>query len=55
MGVRRADSTLRDTLDAIILRRRASIDSLLDSYGVPLLGVRRAEPAVATVDARAHR
>ena len=40
MGVRRADSTLRDTLNAILLRRRASIDSLLDSYGVPLLNAK---------------
>jgi mxaJ protein len=41
MGVRRGDTTFRDTLDAILVRRRASIDSLLDAYGVPLLGVRR--------------
>jgi mxaJ protein len=41
MGVRRADSTLRDTLNAILIRRRASIDSLLDRYGVPLLGTKR--------------
>jgi mxaJ protein len=41
MGVRRADSTLRDTLNAILIRRRSSIDSLLDAYGVPLVGARR--------------
>ena len=51
MGVRRADSTLRDTLDAIIVRRRASIDSLLDSYGIPLLGVRRPVADVAAAAA----
>ena len=56
MGVRRADSTLRDTLDAIIVRRRASIDSLLDSYGIPLLGVRRAvADAAAAADPEATR
>ena len=46
MGVRRADSTLRDTLNAILVRRRASIDSLLDSYGVPLLNAKGATPRV---------
>jgi mxaJ protein len=48
MGVRRADSTLRDTLNAILLRRRASIDSLLDAYGVPLLNAKAATARVAT-------
>jgi len=47
MGVRRADSTLRDTLNAILIRRRASIDSLLDAYGVPLLNAKRAGPTIA--------
>ena len=37
MGVRRGDRALRDTLNAILTRRRASIDSLLQAYGVPLL------------------
>ena len=46
MGVRRADTTLRDTLNAILLRRRASIDSLLDSYGVPLLNAKGPTPRV---------
>jgi mxaJ protein len=46
MGVRRADSTLRDTLNAILLRRRASIDSLLDAYGVPLLNAKGRAPTV---------
>ena len=35
MGVRRDDAALRDTLDAILARRRAAVDSILDSYGVP--------------------
>jgi mxaJ protein len=42
MGVRRADRPLRDTLNAILVRRRTSIDSLLRAYGVPL--VKRKEP-----------
>lgn len=50
MGVRRADSTLRDTLDAIIVRRRASIDSLLTAYGVPLSGPSRPSGAVVSLD-----
>jgi mxaJ protein len=35
MGVRREDTALRDTLDAILLRRRREIDKLLADYGVP--------------------
>jgi mxaJ protein len=35
MGVRREDAALRDTLDAVILRRRREIDRLLADYGVP--------------------
>lgn len=46
MGTRRADSTLRDTLNAILLRRRESIDSLLDAYGVPLLNAKGASARV---------
>lgn len=49
MGVRRADSTLRDTLNAIIVRRRTSIDSLLHAYGVPLLGTPGSSAAVASL------
>lgn len=37
MGVRRSDKALRDTLNAILTRRRASIDSLLAVYGVPVV------------------
>jgi mxaJ protein len=35
MGVRREDAALRDTLDAILARRRAGVDSILESFGVP--------------------
>jgi mxaJ protein len=43
MGVRREDTALRDTLDAVLLRRRSEIDRLLADYGVP----RADTPAVA--------
>ena len=55
MGSRRADSTLRDPLNAIIVRRRSSIDSLLTAYNVPLLGTSRSKADVAsfgTVEAK---
>jgi quinoprotein dehydrogenase-associated probable ABC transporter substrate-binding protein len=35
MGVRRDDAALCDELDDFIVRRRADIDSILNSYGVP--------------------
>jgi len=38
MGVRRADTTLRARLDEVIVRRRPAIDSILKSFGVPLVG-----------------
>lgn len=37
MGVRRPDVALRDTLDAVLVRRRADIDALLAEYGVPIV------------------
>jgi mxaJ protein len=46
MGVRRGDSTFRASIDAIIERRHASIDSILATYGVPRVDVvRRGHPA----------
>jgi len=45
MGVRRQDLALRDTLDAILARRRAGVDSILKEYGVP----RVERPAVPNV------
>jgi quinoprotein dehydrogenase-associated probable ABC transporter substrate-binding protein len=36
MGVRRADTVLRDALDTIIVRRSAEIRNILTAYGVPL-------------------
>ena len=35
MGVRRGETALRDSLDAVLLRRRADVDRILASYGVP--------------------
>jgi mxaJ protein len=35
MGVRRGDTALRDSLDAVIARRRPEIDRILAAYGVP--------------------
>ena len=45
MGVRRRDVALRDSLDAILVRRRPEIEAILDRYGVPRLApaARRAE------------
>jgi mxaJ protein len=35
IGVRRGDTALRDLLDGALVRRRAEVDALLASYGVP--------------------
>ena len=37
MGVRRGETPFRDSLDAILLRRKPEIDRILASYGVPLV------------------
>jgi quinoprotein dehydrogenase-associated probable ABC transporter substrate-binding protein len=37
MGVRRRDTALRDSLDAILVKRRSEIETILDRYGVPRL------------------
>jgi len=46
MGVRRGETAFRDTLDDVIVRRRAEIDKLLADYGVP-----RVDATTATVAA----
>ena len=38
MGVRRTDVALRDALERAIARRRTAIDSVLQDFGVPLVG-----------------
>jgi mxaJ protein len=35
MGVRRGNAALRDALDAVIARRQADIDAILDAFAVP--------------------
>jgi len=35
MGVRRGETVLRDTLDAVIVRRQHDIDRILADYGIP--------------------
>jgi len=45
MGVRRGDSTFRATVDDIIARRHASIDSILAEYGVPRVDIARVNVA----------
>jgi quinoprotein dehydrogenase-associated probable ABC transporter substrate-binding protein len=35
MGVRKGDTALRDRLDAVLARRKADIDAILDAYFVP--------------------
>jgi mxaJ protein len=42
MGVRREDEALQQELDEILERRAPEIEALLDEYGVPLVGRRRA-------------
>ena len=46
MGTRRTDPGLRDTLDMILARRRAGVDSILDAFGVPRVD-RRAPAGVS--------
>ena len=43
MGVRRGDDALRVELDAVLARRRAEIERLLDRFGVPRVAERRFE------------
>jgi quinoprotein dehydrogenase-associated probable ABC transporter substrate-binding protein len=42
LGVRREDEAFRDELEAILVRKQAEIRQILESYGVPLVGVARA-------------
>lgn len=45
MGVRRGNDALRDTLNAVIARRRPEIDQILKDYGVPRLDISGVGPA----------
>lgn len=42
MGVRREDASLKAQVEQVMMRRRAEIDAILDEYGVPRVGPRRA-------------
>jgi mxaJ protein len=53
MGVRRGDDALRAALDAALLRRRAQIDALVESYGVPRAGAGRQPTRAAPTRTRA--
>jgi mxaJ protein len=46
MGVRREDTALRDSVEAILGRRRGEVEAILNEYGVPRVGSggRRATP-----------
>jgi quinoprotein dehydrogenase-associated probable ABC transporter substrate-binding protein len=37
VGVRKSEPALRDEIDAILVRRKADIDALLESFGVPVV------------------
>ena len=45
VGVRRDDRALRDSLDAVLVRRRADVARLLEAYGVPRVDVTTPRPA----------
>lgn len=44
MGVRKGDQAFKDELEVILERRHAEIESLLDGYGVPRVGVAESKP-----------
>jgi mxaJ protein len=44
MGVRKGDIALRDEIDAFLTRRKPEIDSILTSYGVPLVPPPKGSP-----------
>jgi mxaJ protein len=48
MGVRKGDAVLRDRLDALLVRRKADIDAILDAYFVPRVAIGDASAASAT-------
>jgi mxaJ protein len=45
MGVRRGDTALRERLNAVITRRKADIDRILEQYGVPRVDATQESPA----------
>jgi quinoprotein dehydrogenase-associated probable ABC transporter substrate-binding protein len=45
MGVRRKDPELKEKIDAILERRHADVDQILDAYGVPRLALAKPKEA----------
>jgi quinoprotein dehydrogenase-associated probable ABC transporter substrate-binding protein len=52
MGVRKGDTALRDRLDALLARRKADIDAILDAYFVPRVGLPASGPLASTEGGR---
>jgi mxaJ protein len=50
MGVRREDEAFKEELEAILVRRQAEIREILESYGVPLVGVGKARTSSVTTE-----
>jgi quinoprotein dehydrogenase-associated probable ABC transporter substrate-binding protein len=44
MGVRHGDDSFREELEAILARKRAEIESILNEYGVPRVGAGQTKP-----------
>jgi hypothetical protein len=44
LAVRQGESHLKEELDSVLSRRRPTIDSILDAYGVPTLPLSGAPP-----------
>jgi hypothetical protein len=56
MGVRKGDTQMRDRLNDFIARRKAAIDALLRSYGVPQLPIGATDSVhQASVERRSQR
>ena len=47
MGVRKGNDALRDQLNAVLSRRKADIDRILDGYGIPRVPAPAASAAAA--------
>ncbi len=54
LGVRREDVALRDELDAVLARRRADVERLLDRYHVPRPGTGQAQVGLGSTSTGEH-
>jgi len=50
LGVRREDEAFKEELEAILVRKQAEIRQILESYGVPLVGVGKARTSSGTTE-----